>query len=216
MRFTFDFDSWVWKNQRKSIRKLGTGSLWYRFLTAMTLIFLTRIDKLNWLYNQLWMESSTDQGTVLWAQRYDVHRFPGETFDEFKSRLLFESLRNVPLTNVTRKLVLKNILGISENLISFERVYDHHFTVGGMVGLPIGSRDYAMHAFRIYAPKTADPDFDRKARHAELIIAKINIGANIPELWFDDGVAAGIDPTRQQGRQLSSLPTDPLHNYAIY
>lgn len=150
MRFEFKFDTEVWLNLRRKIRTLGVDSLWYRALSALLNGILNdRAKRASWLYRQMWLESSDGYGLILWGQRYGISKLYGESDDDFRLRIMQErALYKAGPTNANRKKVLTYIYNTTN--IKIERVYDWHYTIGGEIGEPIGSINYARFAYRIY------------------------------------------------------------------
>jgi len=100
-----------------------------------------------------------------------------------------------------------------------EEVYPSHFTMGGPIGLPVGSRAYAVHTYRIYIP---DPENRSTERDEQLyqLLHRTNFGGNVWEVWFDKGPIVSIDPTVPQTYQLSKSDHDHglssgIRNYSV-
>ncbi|MBV6348832.1 hypothetical protein KKQ82_07395, partial [Leptospira interrogans] len=102
-KFTFNFDSTVWKNQRSLIRKLGVDSLWYKVLKSILSILNERAVRLSWLYRQMWLETSDGFGLILWGTRYKIEKLPGETDDLYRNRLLLAKLFKMSIASVSSK-----------------------------------------------------------------------------------------------------------------
>jgi hypothetical protein len=223
-RFLFDRD--VWPDQRRAVRATGKGSVWQRLLFALTLLLSERAVRASWLYRQIWLDSADGYGLTLWGQRYEIPRYYGEPDDDYRSRIVAERMiARGDASNASRKKILNVVYGIDPTTVRIDRVYDHHFAVGGLsdrgnepgseggIGSVLGSRDYAMHAYRIYAPLPAD--LEAKLQKAVSMLHDINIGGNYWELWFERGVQTGPQ-TESDDRPLSAGPSSPMMQYSIY
>lgn len=214
--FTWDFDRLVWANMRRRIRALGPDSFWYRFLQALLLVISERASRASWIYRQLRFETSDGIGLVLWGQRYRIPQMYAETPDAYKQRIAEERMHMRSPTNAARKSIMASVLGVDIADVSIRRVYDYHWTVGGVVGAPIGSRDYAMTGLHIYAPKPGVADLAERGARARRLIDRANVGSNWPEIYLDEGPAAVIDVHATQGRRLDADPTDPIHQFTHF
>ncbi|MCB1158215.1 MAG: hypothetical protein KDK45_11995 [Leptospiraceae bacterium] len=182
MRFSFSFKTEVWQNLRYKIRSLGIESLWYRSLYALLNNILDdRAKRASWIYRQMWLESSDGYGLTLWGQRYSISRFYGERDDDFRLRILQErALFKAGPTNANRKKILTYIYDTSN--IRIERVYDWHYTIGGEIGEPIGSIDYARFAYRIYVYDIPSEKMtEENHKRAMKFLRAINIFGN----WYE-------------------------------
>lgn len=187
-RFTYPFDQWIWQNLRKSIRSLGSTSLFYLILFSVTFLFVERAKRASWLYRQIWLSTASGYGLDLWGQRYKIPRNYGESDDAYKARMIKERLiGNGDASNRTRKLILQIVFGIDPANVKIERIYDHHFEMGGMIGAPIASRDYAIYGYRIYAPSPGKSVVDSLIFKATKLLKKTNFGGNLWTLWFEEG-----------------------------
>lgn len=221
----FDFDRDVWPDQRRAVRATGKGSLWYRLLFALTLLLKERATRATWLRDQIWLDSSSEYGLTLWGQRYEIPRYYGETDDEYRARIISERMiARGDASNASRLKILNVVYGIDPADVRIERICDHHFAIGGIsdrgdepgyeggIGSPVGTRDYAMHAYRIYTPLPAD--MEEKLGKVTGMMRDINIGGNVWELWFDKGFQTG-PATRSDDRALDEGATAPLKQYTI-
>lgn len=212
-RFHFNFDREVIATMRRTIRELGSKSLWHRTLWALSLPIQERVERTNWLYKQIWLESSDGEGLVLWGQRFKIPKYANESDEEYRDRIIQERLvARGTASNTTRKKILQIVLGIEPEDVRIERVLDHHFRVGGPVGAPVATRDYAMHVYRIYAHY---PDLESRIPKALKMLVKINLGGNIPELWLNTGVQTG--PASPNDATPIYLPPDTQKfRYEVY
>lgn len=182
MGYAFDFYRMVWQNLRQKIRDLGKTSLWYRALFALLSgILQDRAERASWLYRQMWLESSDGYGLVLWGQRYGISKLYGESDDEFRLRIMQErALYQAGPTNANRKKVLTYIYDTTS--IKIERAYDHHAKIGGEIGEPIGSIDYARFAYRIYVYDVPAEKLTEANHHKAIkFIRALNVFGN----WYE-------------------------------
>jgi hypothetical protein len=209
----FDFERDVWANERKAVRATGRWSFWYKILFSLTFLLHDRALRADWLRNQIWLDSSSDYGLVLWGQRYRIPKYYGESDDDYKARIISERLiARGDASNASRKKILNVVYGIPVSDIRIVRLYDYHMPVGGAIGSAIATRDHAMHDYRIYAPIPSD--VDGRLSKAMRMMNDINIGGNVLQLWFDKGAAAS-GQTQTTDRPLDQPVTSPLRDYRI-
>ncbi|MBE7413343.1 MAG: hypothetical protein HS129_15000 [Leptospiraceae bacterium] len=190
-RYLFKFDHWVWKNQRHTIRDKGITSLWYRGLKSILSILNNRSEKISWLYRQIWLDSSDSQGLAEWGIELELSKLPGESDDQFKSRLLLKEISRKTVPAVSAKLKSIQILAnVDSNEIQYFSIYRsseagiEHFRIGGMVNSPMMTRKYILFRYRLMIPSLPD-NFDRNVLIKTL--EKMNTGGNVFEIWEDKG-----------------------------
>lgn len=189
-RVEFDFDSYVWKNQRKRIRSTGVSGLWYRALNSLLLILEKRAEKLSWLYRQFWLESSDGPGLTAWGVRFRIPRRPGESEMNYRIRILLERLFKLSVPSISIKMqVISTITGLTRSQIQYKSVYKDNigrdlFRMGDELGKPMMSRSYILYRYRFYIPAMPE-SFDRNSLARGL--DNVNIGGNVPEVWEDAG-----------------------------
>jgi hypothetical protein len=185
MRFTFDFNL-IWNNLRLRIRSLGSESLWYKSLHALLNFILSdRADRASWLYRQMWLESSDGYGLTLWGQRYKIPRYTGEGDDEYRARILTErALYKGGGTDANRKRIISYILQ-TQNIV-IERMYDWQSTVGGAVGEPMGSLNYARFGYKIYVYDVM-PELmtDTNLQRLTRLLTAVNVFGNTWEVYIE-------------------------------
>ncbi|EMO79197.1 hypothetical protein LEP1GSC126_2862 [Leptospira kirschneri str. 200801774] len=218
-RFSFDFNSYVWKNLRSLIRRQGTSSLWYRGLKSILSILEERSSRLNWLYRQFWLETSDTLGLSLWGVRYGIDKRPGESDESYRTRLLLAKLFKMSEPTVTTKRqILQYATGLYSDQISYLKIYSSEegksgFFMGGSLSLRMISRKYILHRYRFLFPKLPD-SFDRNGlRNA---MDNVNVGGNVPELWEDQGE---FDPFVMGGTltgKFQSRRSEKIREFAIY
>jgi len=208
IHFSFDFDRRIWKNMRRAIRALGPDSLFYRFLKASFNVLQTRLDRANWLFNQLWLETSDSYGVTLFGQRYKVASIPGESLESYRNRITLERSSSTRSTNKGRKALLQAVLGIDPDTVKIVRPRNFAFGPGAQVGSLMMSHEYASYAYRLYAPAPATPDAE-KEKFALRLIESGNLGGNYPELWLDEGPGTYDKPCYESGGS-------GRHNYRIF
>lgn len=192
----------------------GETSLWYKLTFAATILLNDRSDRAEWLRNQIWLDSSSDIGLDLWGQRFGIPRNYGELDDDYRARIILERMIGGDASNKSRQQILQAIMGIDPAQIRIERVIDDHFAMGAPIGSPVGSRDYAMHVYRIYAP--CPTDYQDRVDKVSKMLDKINIGGNYWELWLETGIQSG-QPTNNDDRPIGgeNAETSPLKSYII-
>jgi hypothetical protein len=189
-RIQFNFDSYVWKNQRKSVRSSGTSGLWYRALNSLLQILVNRSTRLSWLYRQFWLETSDGPGLNAWGIRYRIRRRPGESDNNYKTRIILERLFKLSVPSVSTKIqVISAITGLARSQFEYKSVYKDEvgkdlFRMGSPISLPMMTRKYILHRYRFILPPLPI-EFDR----ASLVegLNNVNIGGNVPEIWEDAG-----------------------------
>ncbi|MEM7182715.1 MAG: hypothetical protein AAF518_17510 [Spirochaetota bacterium] len=203
----FDFNSWVWKNQRRQVRDLRSDSIWYRTLETFLQILVKRSEKVTWLWDNLFFGSSYGYGLDLWGARYRIPRLVGEKDLSYKDRIRFRlSYKQIAGTTANMKSVAAELVNVSSDKIIVERVYPNHFTIGGVIGSPIGTRDYAHYTYRIYIPQT-----DAVKRGLLLwAIKTIETAGSLYELW-----EYTTDDTGIKTQRLSETPEDAKSNFRL-
>ncbi|EMJ92202.1 hypothetical protein [Leptospira alstonii] len=218
-KFIFDFDSYVWKNQRNLIRKLGASSFWYKVLKSILSILVERAGRLSWLYRQIWLETSDGFGLILWGARYKIEKLPGETDDSYRSRLLLAKLFKKSIASVSsKKQVIQFSTGLNSEEIRYSKVYEAEetkdcFVMGGALDKRMMSRKYVLFRYRFLFPKLAD-SFNRAALIQS--IENVNIGGNVGELWEDQGE---FEPFVMGGTlvgRFHSRRAEKIKEYSIY
>ncbi|UML78216.1 hypothetical protein FH583_12115 [Leptospira interrogans] len=218
-RFSFDFDSYVWKNLRSLIKKQGTSSLWYRGLKSILSILDDRASRLNWLYRQFWLETSDTLGLSLWGVRYGIDKRPGESDESYRTRLLLAKLFKLSVPTVaTKRQVIQYATGLPVDEISYVKLYTSEegktgFKMGSEVDRKMIPRKYILHRYRFLFPKLSD-SFDRNG--LSKAVDAVNVGGNVPELWEDQGefepfVMGGTLTGKFQSRR-----SDKICEFAIY
>lgn len=155
-KFTFDFDSIVWKNQRSLIRKLGVDSFWYKVLRSILSILNERAVRLSWLYRQMWLETSDGFGLILWGARYKIEKLPGESDDSYRSRLLLAKLFKMSIASVSsKKQIIQFSTGLNPEEIRYFKVYNSEeakncFVMGGALDQRMMSRKYLLFRCRFF------------------------------------------------------------------
>ena len=186
-RFSFSFVSFTWKNLRRKIRSLSSESVWFRVLSSLLQILSERSTRASWLYNQIWLESSSDYGLTLWGQRYGIPRLLNETDSDYKDRIFRERMFvGNGATNASRKKAIAFILGIPTTQIEIKQIRNF-FGCGGVIGSPVGDLDYLKHIYRIYITGVENPE-PTQIEKLFSILDSINVGGNVPELWFEKTV----------------------------
>ncbi|WP_036067407.1 hypothetical protein [Leptospira noguchii] len=218
-KFTFDFDSIVWKNQRSLIRKLGMDSFWYKVLRSILSILNERAVRLSWLYRQMWLETSDGFGLILWGARYKIEKLPGESDDSYRSRLLLAKLFKMSIASVSsKKQIIQFSTGLNPEEIRYFKVYNSEeskncFVMGGALDQRMMSRKYILFRCRFFFPKLPD-SLNRSALVQS--IENVNIGGNVCELWEDKGE---FDPFVMGGvitGQFHSRRAEKIREYSIY
>lgn len=218
-RFSFDFDSYVWKNLRSLIRRQGTSSLWYRGLKSILSILNERSSRLNWLYRQFWLETSDTLGLSLWGVRYGIDKRPGESDDSYRNRLLLAKLfKMAEPTVATKRQVIQYATGLSSDEISCVKIYSSEegksgFCMGSEVDREMFSRKYILTRYRFIFSGLSD-SFDRNG--LSKTVDAVNVGGNVPELWeyrgeFDPFVMGGTLTGKFQSRR-----SEKVREFAIY
>ncbi|EMS88137.1 hypothetical protein [Leptospira noguchii] len=218
-KFTFDFDSTVWKNQRSLIRKLGVDSFWYKVLRSILSILNERAVRLSWLYRQMWLETSDGFGLILWGARYKIEKLPGESDDSYRSRLLLAKLFKMSIASVSsKKQIIQFSTGLNPEEIRYFKVYNSEeakncFVMGGALDQRMMSRKYLLFRCRFFFPKLPD-SLNRSALVQS--IENVNIGGNVCELWEERGE---FDPFVMGGvitGQFHSRRAEKIREYSIY
>ncbi|WP_061244220.1 hypothetical protein [Leptospira noguchii] len=218
-KFTFDFDSTVWKNQRSLIRKLGVDSFWYKVLRSILSILNERAVRLSWLYRQMWLETSDGFGLILWGARYKIEKLPGESDDSYRSRLLLAKLFKMSIASVSsKKQIIQFSTGLNPEEIRYFKVYNSEeskncFVMGGALDQRMMSRKYILFRCRFFFPKLPD-SLNRSALVQS--IENVNIGGNVCELWEERGE---FDPFVMGGvitGQFHSRRAEKIREYSIY
>lgn len=218
-KFTFDFDSIVWKNQRSLIRKLGMDSFWYKVLRSILSILNERAVRLSWLYRQMWLETSDGFGLILWGARYKIEKLPGESDDSYRSRLLLAKLFKMSIASVSsKKQIIQFSTGLNPEEIRYFKVYNSEeskncFVMGGALDQRMMSRKYLLFRCRFFFPKLPD-SLNRSALVQS--IENVNVGGNVCELWEDKGE---FDPFVMGGvitGQFHSRRAEKIREYSIY
>ncbi|EMO62273.1 hypothetical protein LEP1GSC133_3785 [Leptospira borgpetersenii serovar Pomona str. 200901868] len=230
-RFRFSFDSLVWKNLRRGIQQTtpspfqmnenGSGglsnSLWYRILFAFLIVMNERLDRINWLYKQIWLYTADGKGLDWWGARYGLPRNPSESDAAYLLRIIFLlEYRRLPATIATKRSLASRITGHPIDKINVEEVFDHKYKIGDPIGSVIGSRNYCFFAFRIYIPKIDN----LKRQNLIRILDTINIGGNVWEVWeeLDTNEAPPIFEGSQifKGTRLSEGPLGFERYWLVY
>lgn len=218
-KFSFDFDSVVWKNQRSLIRKLGDSSLLYKFLKSILSILSERAARLSWLYRQMWLETSDGFGLILWGARYKIAKLPGETDESYRSRLLLAKLFKMSIASVSSKRqVVQFSTGLNSDEIRYSKVYETEeskncFVMGDSIDGRMMSRKYILFRYRFLFPKLSD-SFDRDALVRSM--ENVNVGGNVCELWEDKGE---FEPFVMGGTltgKFNSRRAEKIKEYSIY
>lgn len=218
-RVTFDFDSYVWFNQRKAVRANGSNSLFYRALKIITKILENRATKLSWLYNQFWLEKSDGNGLVAWGIRYRIPKRPGESDNNYRNRILLDRLFKLSVPSVSTKLkALAVMTGLSRSQIQYINLFNNDFgrntfRMGDEISLPMMSRKYIIYRYRFYIPILPE-SFDRNELSSSL--ENVNVGGNVPEIWEDQG---DFDPFVMGGSltgKMVSRRSDRTREFLVY
>ncbi|EIE02818.1 hypothetical protein [Leptospira licerasiae] len=230
-RFRFSFDSLIWKNMRRTIRETtpspeemnadGTGglsnSLWYRILFAFLIVLQERLNRANWLYQQIWLDSASGKGLDWWGARYGLLRSPGEKDSSYFLQILFVlEYKRLPATIATKRALISRVTGHSIDRILVEQVYDYQYRMGDPIGSILGSRDYCFHAFRIYVPSTNKTNRQNLIR----ILNATNIGGNVWEVWEEldslDPLPVSSEGQVWKGTKLSEGPLGSERYWLVY
>lgn len=170
---------------RLKIRLLDVNSLWYRSLYAIVgSILQERTERANWLYRQMWLETSDGYGLTLWGQRYSISRYLGEPDDEYRLRILQErALLKGGGTNANRKKILSFIYH-TEN-IEITSMYDYEATIGGEIGEPIANLDYTRYGYKIYLHNVPNERIT-ESNHTKAVklLTQVNVFGNTWELYI--------------------------------
>lgn len=222
----FNFDRDVWSDQRRALRATGKKSIWYRIIKALSILLLERAERAVWLRKQIFLDTSDGYGLTLWGQRYEIPRYYGESDDDYRNRIISERMiARGDASNASRKKILNVVFGINPSDVQILRIYDYHFSVGGIsdrgnepshkgaIGSVVSTRDYAVYTYRIYAP--LPEDLEMKLKKALSMMRDINIGGNYWELWFEKGNQSGLQ-TETDDRQLNADASFQLRKYEIY
>ncbi|RHX94995.1 hypothetical protein DLM76_06585 [Leptospira yasudae] len=218
-KFNFDFDSYVWKNQRNLIRKLGNSSLFYRILKSILSVLNERAVRLNWLYRQMWLETSDGFGLILWGARYKIQKLPGETDESYRNRLLLAKLFKMSIASVSSKRqVVQFSTGLNPEAIRYSKIYEAEetkdcFVMGGAPDQRMMSRKYMLFRYRFLFPKLAD-SFNRNSLVQSM--ENVNIGGNVCEFWEDQGP---FEPFVMGGTltgKMHSRRAERIREYSIY
>ena len=176
----------VWGNLRLKIRLLDSNSLWYRSLFAIVgSVLVDRTERASWLYRQMFLETADGYGLTLWGQRFGIGRYAGETDDAYRLRIMQErALLKGGGTDANRKKILSFLYG-SEN-IRIARMFDFHSVIGGEIGEPMGSLNYARFGYKIYVYGIAEERLTT-ANHAKAIslLTQVNVFGNTWELYLE-------------------------------
>ncbi len=188
--FSFNFDNFF-QSMRRSIRQLGINSQWYNQLKVFLSILSVKTQKLNWLYSQLFLDTSTDQGLLAWGVRYGIERKPLENDEDYRRRLIIErDLRIASSLSLSLKAsILAIIAGIQKSQVSITTVYSSKdgkstFRMGGKLGQHNMTRKYMLYRYLISLPALA-----LNANRSALLKAalQMNYAGNIPEFREDQG-----------------------------
>ena len=180
MRFIYDFELWVWNNLRISIRRLGPNSIWYKTLKALLGIFDVYTEKANWLYSQIWLESSSGLGLSLWGKRYGIRRWNNETDDNFRARTQqYKLLTGSGITRKAKRFYVADILETDPTNITITNVYGSgSMAMGSKLGIKVQSRKMVYYGYEIRIPFEIT-DEAKKQRMIDLINTT-NFGGNYP------------------------------------
>jgi hypothetical protein len=207
MTFTFDFDKWVWANLRSSIRRTGTNLWWYKLLSALLKgRYETRAEQLDYIAAQRFPETCPDERLYLWGQRLRERQQPGESFDDYRLRLINKKYRQEGITLAQKLRIISNMSGIDVSEMKWYKIQPYAFRVGDPVGFRVSSRDYTLNAYRIYVADNGTTNWLQVIAE----IAKIEKGGQSLELWVQKtgGVQRGILP--------DDPVTTPEYEYDIY
>ncbi|MBM9546154.1 hypothetical protein JWG40_03950 [Leptospira sp. 201903074] len=195
-RFTFNFDQYVWRNQRRSIRESKdqhNSIRWYSILFAFLMVLQERLVRINWLYNQIKFSSSSGKGLDWWGNRYDTKRDRenNENDTDYKLRILFEhSYKQKAASISVKRSLISTITGKSLSEIKAEKLIDSLFVMGGPIGSICASRDYFFYSVRYYIPT-----IDRITRRNVLnMLNKTTIGGNYYEVWEELEDLSSVEP----------------------
>lgn len=196
-RFTFNFEHFVWRNQRRSIResKDRHGSIkWYSVLFSFLMALQERLTRLNWLYNQIRFSTSSGKGVDWWGNRYGVKRDRdiNENDVDYKLRILFEhSYKQQAASISVKRSLISTITGINLSEIKAEKVINSLFVMGGPIGSICGSRNYFFYAIRYYIPTV-----NRITRKNVInMLNKTTIGGNYYEVWEELDDLSTVEPS---------------------
>lgn len=175
---SWDFVNLIWRNLRPKIRRLGESSFWYKFLFSVNQIFQNRIDLFYWLFDQIWLETSSENGLDAWGRRYKIPRLENESDESYKARLLFyRANRKSGLSRKQKAVVLENLLGLQSGIIKIENIRNASWAMGDPIGSPIANSSFEVFGYRV----TIDTELSESNR-AILVsyINQVNIGGNYP------------------------------------
>jgi hypothetical protein len=186
--YLFDFDSWVWKNQRRTIQKTGKNSTWYNLISALLSPILNKIcEKLSWIYSQVWLYSATGIGIDEWGRVYKISRTTGESDIFYKYRIsIWLSILNGAISISIKKSailsVIKAYTGIDAD-VRFINCYEIGMQIGDEIGACMMSTDYHLFHYRVYISGVT---IDSALLESILnILDSSNVGGNTWEIWIE-------------------------------
>lgn len=202
MRFLFDFAGFVWSNLRLSVRRLGVESVWYKTLFALTSVFGKYSEKASWMYNQIWLDTATDNGLDLWGRRYRVSRI-GESDDDYRIRILQKKAINTSGVSLSDKRgYIASILGTDvSNVTINNNIRLSGFGMGSAIGGMVRSRNYTIYGFVIDIPFLITAA--KRARMIELV-KDTNLGGNYPVFVERTGEFEVMEMGTAMGRVIRS------------
>lgn len=173
------FKNLIWLNLRVKIRNLKENSIWYKTLFSLSKIFDNKMEIVEKLKKNIWLESATEDGLNAWGKRYRMIRLENESDETYKNRILFK--RSLSKSGVSRKqksIILEGLLLIPANSIRIENARDSSgFRIGDPIGTGIISQDYFVFSYTVFIDKELDSNQKIIAKE---YIQNVNIGGNFP------------------------------------
>ncbi|MCX8000142.1 MAG: hypothetical protein N3A69_14510 [Leptospiraceae bacterium] len=174
----WDFINLVWKNQRKRIRNLGESSLWFQVLFALNKIFQTRAELFGWIYNQIWLETSSEFGLDAWGKRFKIPRQANEDDSSYKTRILFyKTNRQTGLSRKQKSIYLESLLNLASGTIQIYNIQNVSMRIGSPIGSPIAKRSLEVYGYIVKINRELT---DSKRALLVSFIENVNIGGNYP------------------------------------
>lgn len=157
--YSIDYDRDVWANQRARIRKLGTSSVHYRLLKALTKPIVDKGDDLNALSDELYLATCPNDRLWVWGERLSVSRDLVETDEQYRYRLL--DIKYVSYGSVSEQIgIISRYSGIPASEIIWEKMPEGIMVIGGTINSKMASRQLSFLSRRFYVPVTSGVDWD--------------------------------------------------------
>ncbi len=160
--FQFSFANFA-RNLRRSIRQLRPESQWQRQLRAFLAVLVAKTQSLNWLYKQLFVATSSEQGLIDWGHRLEIERHTQESDEAYRRRLVIEkSIRDSKKINLAlKRTIVAELTGLEPEQIQVESIYSSDVgrktgMMGGPLSQPIMTRRWLLYRYRVRLPKIPD------------------------------------------------------------